>query len=84
MSKPSPSFGIRVTGKFVKVYFRGLLHLLFRLDEYRGLQSWIEADGAGGSYYFVTLYLGDAEVTCDYDERWKWEELLRLFETTFA
>ena len=57
----------------VRVMFDGVVHIHFRFDDYRGLQSWKHS----ATHYCIQITLADdATIKAGYDGREKWEAVI--------
>lgn len=72
-------FGItyKATVNYIKIYFRGLLHLQFREKELTGFQSWIENENC----YCLELYFkNDSSILVEYNQRGKFEIISSILD----
>lgn len=63
------------TLKYLKIYIEGILHVNIPLEEYNGLQSWLEGDNT--YMYYIEYYLkSGGSILCEYEDREIWENIL--------
>jgi hypothetical protein len=68
----SPNITVENDCGSVKVMFGGVVHIHFRFDDYRGLQSWRHSD----KHYCIEISLAGASIKAGYDSREKWEAII--------
>jgi hypothetical protein len=61
----------------VKIFISGILHIYFRREHLRGLQSW----QFGKDQFVIEVKLKDATLTLEYDQREKWTAILTALDT---
>jgi len=64
-----------IEGNFYRIYINNTLHVMFKTDEFVGIQSYVNADDS----YAIEVYLKERKITLEYDRIDKWKEILRLF-----
>jgi len=64
------------TCKYFKIYINLVLHLSIKIDEYLGIQSWIDDNNL--YRYNIEFYLKNGKgIVCEYDDRILWETILK-------
>lgn len=59
---------------FFKLYLNDILHIVFRLKEFVGFQSWIEFNET----HVIEIYLKDKQtILCEYTSRELWVDILK-------
>lgn len=66
----------RITYDITKICFGDTVHLAFTRREVVGFQSWKQA----GVFSIEITFRDGAKITTEYDEREKWERVLKLLE----
>lgn len=62
-----------------KIYIDDILHLSLKIEDYAGVQSWI--NGRTGSVYEIELYVkGISHIVLGYDKKETWEKILKLID----
>lgn len=64
------------TLKSFKIYIEGLLHIGIPIEEYSGMQSWLDGDNV--YTYYIEFYLKNGQcILCEYEDRKLWEKILK-------
>lgn len=71
-------YEIDASGNFIRIYINGVLHLMFKQDEFLGLESWI----ASTNLFYLEIYLRGLTIKCEYDSIEKWKSIIALIEKT--
>lgn len=70
---------LKKTLKNFKIYIEGLLHVNIPIEEYSGMQSWLEGDNVYTHY--IEFYLKNGQrILCEYEDRKLWEEILKQID----
>lgn len=70
---------LKKTLKNFKIYIEGLLHVNVPIEEYSGIQSWLEGDNT--HTYYIEYYLKNNQtILCEYEDRKLWEEILKQID----
>ncbi len=67
-----------VEGRYLKIYFGDVLHLLLKTDEFVGLQSWVT--GYKKQSYYIEFTTKTTTILTGYDKKAKWEKVLKLLD----
>jgi hypothetical protein len=67
---------LEVKGYCIKIYMFGLLHLQLKKDDWYGLQSYKHSTGD----YRIQYYLKSGMIETQYDDKAKWETILKLLD----
>lgn len=67
------------TCKYFKIYINQTLHLSIKIDEYLGVQSWIDENTL--YRYNIEFYLKNRKsIVCEYEDRVLWESILKQID----
>lgn len=62
-------------GLFLKIFIDGKPHLMIKLQDLKGFQSWINTE----DWFAIEFYMKDCVVIlCEYDNRTVWNSILEL------
>jgi hypothetical protein len=70
---------IKKTNNQIKIYINDLLHLCIKIDEYIGVQSWID-DYSKYRYNINFHFKNNTDILCEYDDRNLWESILKQLD----
>lgn len=69
---PTQNVAVENVAGDIRVMFGGVVHIHFRFDDYRGLQSWRHDD----RHFVIEIALDGATIKAVYDDRDKWEAII--------
>jgi hypothetical protein len=75
MNDTPRDYSITLSGKSLKLYINGFLHLSIRRERLLGVQSW-EMDGK----FCIEYTLDDAVILTEYNKPDKWKAILKLLD----
>ena len=70
---------IKKTNNQIKIYINDLLHLCIKIDEYIGMQSWID-DYSKYRYNINFNFKNNTDILCEYDDRNLWVSILKQLD----
>ncbi len=73
-------FSLKLANKSIKIYIDGLLHLSIKQSELLSIQSWVNGNGENRQYHIMYTLKNGVEVESDYNDRIKWESILKLLD----
>jgi hypothetical protein len=69
-------FKNEIKGKFFRIYINDILHVMFKIEDFTGIQSYINDD----DIHSIEVYLKNDMILLEYDNVLKWKEILKLFD----
>jgi hypothetical protein len=69
-------FKNEIKGNFVRIYINDTLHVMFKTEEFIGIQSYINDDDV----HCIEVYTKNQKILLEYDTKEKWKEILKLFD----
>ena len=73
-------YDIKIKDNAIKIYFNGYIHVAIKQKDIKGFQSWIMGDE--NKKYCIEFYIDKVSILTEYDERDKWETILKLLDNS--
>lgn len=71
---------MKITAKrdhhFFKIYFGKLPHLIIKMEDFIGLQSWIDNE----NLYVIEFHMKNGNILSEYVNKNHWEKILKLLD----
>lgn len=64
-----------IVNNYIKIYINGILHISIKLEDYQGMQSYID-----DFYFVIEFYTKTKTIICEYDSVIKWKKILKSID----
>lgn len=71
---------VKIVDSYINIYIGDIIHLCIDRNKLIGFQSWIDTTKDYYCNFFIEYYTNDKNIITEYNDKNKWEEILKQLD----